>query len=72
MASPRPLQPEQTAQSMCEKIVQLLAANGYTVDIVNNVCTPDSIVEHVIDVDFEDEKYQWNMHINMNRWNIIK
>lgn len=64
--------PEETARSMCVKVVQMLWDAGYKVDIVNDKRTADSNVEHVIDVDFEDEKYQWNMSINMNRWNIVK
>ncbi len=57
-----------TAQDMCEHIVLLLEQNGYVTNIVNNVHTEDSVVEHVIDVDFEDVHREWNMSINMNRW----
>jgi hypothetical protein len=58
---------EETARSTCLKIVRLLCDEGYEVDVHADKVTDDSVVEHVISVDFEDADYCWNMSIYMNR-----
>ena len=61
-----------TANGMCDKIVALLHEHCEEVTVVNSVVTVDSVVEHVIDIDFVYGDMDWNMSINMNRIGLKK
>lgn len=58
---------QQTAQEMCSAIHALLVANGYHVEVVNDIETEDSVVEHVMDLDIVGADFMYNVSLNMNR-----
>ena len=51
-----------TAEKLCDEIVQLMMHNQ-EVDTVNNITTPDSVVEHVIDIVTIVDGYAYDVHI---------
>jgi hypothetical protein len=55
------------AQELCLKLVQDLQG-ATSKDVVNNVRTADSDVEHEIDVDVTIDGYVFNMTVNINRF----
>ena len=60
-----------TAEDMCKELVRLMSQHGMKTDIVNDVHTNDSIVEHVLDVDVIVQGYIYNVHINVNRFSKV-
>ena len=60
-----------TAEDMCKELVRLMSQRGMKTDIVNDLHTNDSIVEHVIDVDVITHGYKYDVHITVCRFSKV-
>ncbi len=63
-----------TSLNVARRIVRIMSDSEdiTSVDIVNDVITPDSVVEHVIDVDTVVDGYRYDVHITACRFDKVE